>query len=118
MKLNDIRNELKNMRLYYAVLKEYPESKISYSNERYDLIKSIVNNAPRRIKDVFYGLYIDVNTQKQIALEWNVSEKYIQILNKRLLVYLQPLLPDMVKCEPKVSVSKVESREFTVTWLG
>lgn len=45
--------------------------------------------APKRLKMVFDELYVKAKTQKAYAAERGVTEKYIQILNKRLLLYLQ-----------------------------
>lgn len=59
--------------------------------ERYNIL---LNSAPEKLKQVFYGLYVNPRTQKALAKEWQVTEKYIQILNKRLLLYLQSVLED------------------------
>lgn len=45
--------------------------------------------APKRLKTVFDELYVNAKTQRAYAAERGVTEKYIQILNKRLLLYLQ-----------------------------
>ena len=45
--------------------------------------------AAKRLKAVFDELYVHVKTQKAYAAERGVTEKYIQLLNKRLLLYLQ-----------------------------
>ena len=45
-------------------------------------------------KTVFDELYVKAKTQKAYAAERGVTEKYIQILNKRLLLYLQANVAD------------------------
>ena len=50
--------------------------------------------APKRLKTVFDELYVLAKTQKAYAAERGVTEKYIQILNKRLLLYLQANIAD------------------------
>lgn len=59
--------------------------------ERYNIL---LNSAPEKLKQVFHGLYVNPKTQKALAKEWQVTEKYIQILNKRLVLYLQSILED------------------------
>ena len=46
-------------------------------------------NAPKRLQDVYEDLYRQGKAQKIVAIEWHVTEKYIQILNKRLILYFQ-----------------------------
>lgn len=49
----------------------------------------MLENAPRPVRRVYRGLYENGLTQKALAADWGVTEKYVQILNKRLLLYLQ-----------------------------
>ena len=121
--LEEIREDLKNIRYYYA-RKEYYKNVISVNNIPIKDWKANINlyvnaskKAPRRLKDAFEGLYLGNNTQKQLASQWEVTEKYIQILNKRLIVYLQSILPDRV-LKPIKTITVKEGKEFTIKWLG
>jgi hypothetical protein len=46
-----------------------------------------VTQAPEILSGVYCGLYIDARTQKELAVERNVTENHILKLNKRLLLY-------------------------------
>lgn len=49
----------------------------------------MAKDAPKPVLRAYRGLYERGCTQKALAAEWGVTEKYVQILNKRLLLYLQ-----------------------------
>ena len=51
-----------------------------------------IESASKPLRRVYRGLYESGLTQKALAAEWGVTEKYVQILNKRLLLYLQNFL--------------------------
>ena len=53
------------------------------------ILPKALEQAPKRLKTVFDEMYVKAKTQKAYAAERGVTEKYIQILNKRLLLYLQ-----------------------------
>jgi len=57
-----------------------------------ELYEKHIVNAPKRLQDVYNELYRQGKAQKIVAIEWHVTEKYIQILNKRLIVYFQGVL--------------------------
>ncbi len=55
-------------------------------------VKRLIDNysrASKPVRRVYRGLYENGLTQKALAAEWGVTEKYVQILNKRLLLHLQ-----------------------------
>lgn len=88
-----IRQDLKKIKEYfhyYEMIKRAVRDNTVIQMEQ--LVKKyiqIIKNAPKRLSDVFYGLYVGDKTQKKLSQEWNVTEKYIQILNKRLIVWLE-----------------------------
>ncbi len=49
--------------------------------------ENAVRDAPESLRAVYDGMYRYGKTQKQIAAERQVSEKYIQILHKRLILF-------------------------------
>lgn len=55
---------------------------------------TVSEQIPKRLKTVFDELYVKAKTQKAYAAERGVTEKYIQILNKRLLLFLQTTMAD------------------------
>ncbi len=91
--LQEIREELKLVREYHFALKSAEKgaeilvpADIRQLMENYSLA---VKSAPKPVQRVYRGLYENGLTQKALAAELGVTEKYVQILNKRLLLYLQ-----------------------------
>ena len=88
-----IRQDLKQIKEYfhyYEMIKRAVRNNTVIQMEQ--LVKryiQLIQNAPKRLGDVFYELYVGDKTQKKLSQEWNVTEKYIQILNKRLIVWLE-----------------------------
>ena len=123
MEFDEIREELKTIRLFHRDW-NYFKRTLKYEKEtpewykRMVLYDEIIKEAPKRIQDVFDGLYRRQKTQKALAIEWGVCEKYVQILNKRLLVFLKPKLPDKPKEEKSRIEKKVESKTFSLTWFN
>lgn len=91
--LQGIRAELRIIREYHFALSSAEKGAeilvpddIKRLMEKYSLA---VKSAPKPIQRAYRGLYESGLTQKALAAEWGVTEKYVQILNKRLLLYLQ-----------------------------
>jgi len=91
--LQEIREELKLVREYNFALQSAEKgaevvipSEIKALLERYVVA---VKGAPKPVQRAYSGLYERGMTQSSLASEWGVTEKYVQILNKRLLLYLQ-----------------------------
>lgn len=123
--LDEIRNQLKAIHTFYAhvdknknviafdgiVVAEYR----AYAYK----ITALCDNLHWRLRDVYYGLYVDGNTQKRLADKWAVTEKYVQILHKRLLLALQPVMPE--KPQKPVKEKKPATHKsipLKVVWNG
>ena len=91
--LQEIREELKLVREYHFALKSAEKgAEILVPDDIKRLMEKCsraVKSAPKPIQRAYRGLYERGLTQKALAAEWDVTEKYVQILNKRLLLYLQ-----------------------------
>lgn len=91
--LQEIRDELKMIREYYFALSSAANgAEILVPSDIARLMEScsrMVKGAPKPVQRAYRGLYEKGCTQKALAAEWDVTEKYVQILNKRLLLYLQ-----------------------------
>ena len=92
MTLNEIRQQLKTIRLYYtskvrfsAAFDILPHSATELA-ERY---AKIVNSAPLDLYLVYYELYVKGLTQEAAAEDMNFCTEYIRQKNKRLLLFLQ-----------------------------
>lgn len=91
--LEQIRKELKQIREAFRYgLKLEQFGCVTYPKNFKAMAETYIaasEQAPKRLKTVFDELYVHAKTQKIYAAERGVTEKYIQILNKRLLLYLQ-----------------------------
>ena len=91
--LQEIREELKMIREYHFALSSAGNgAEILVPSDIARLMEScsrMVKGAPKPVQRAYRGLYERGCTQKALAAEWGVTEKYVQILNKRLLLYLQ-----------------------------
>lgn len=91
--LQEIRDELKMIREYHFALSSAGnDAEILVPNDIARLMESYfraVKSAAKPVQRAYRGLYENGYTQKALAAEWGVTEKYVQILNKRLLLYLQ-----------------------------
>ncbi len=93
--LQEIREELKLVREYnFAFRSAEKGAEVIIPVEIKELLEryaQAVKGAPKPVQRAYRGLYEKGCTQKALAAEWGVTEKYVQILNKRLLLYLQSL---------------------------
>ena len=91
--LSEIRTDLKHIRLYHRYRQKisHPSKIIVIPNLKNSLkiYANTIKTARKPLQRTYDGLYIRVLTQKALALEWGVTEKYIQILNKRLILLFQ-----------------------------
>lgn len=93
--LENLRTKMKKLKSYYDAYnmcsKERGFVRIITTkefDEFYALVNEKIKSAPRLLKQTYENLYVLAKTQKAYAEERNVTEKYIQILNKRLLLFL------------------------------
>ena len=93
MNLEEIREDLKVVRYYYTRKKAFDEAgravgvnKVVEKVRRYN---EMVRSASPLLYDIYNGLYVRNLTQEGFSLELCCTPEYVQILNKRLLVFLQ-----------------------------
>ena len=94
--IEEIRKDLRNIQVYYRNKTFFDNSFIELGRPKFldtlEAYEKHIEKAPKRLQDVYNGLYSQGKAQKVVALEWKVTEKYIQILNKRLILYFQGVL--------------------------
>lgn len=95
MNLEELRKKMKKLKEYYYAynlfVKERGFVRIVTTKEFDDFfawVNETIKGAPKLLQITYENLYVLAKTQKAYADERNVSEKYIQILNKRIIVYL------------------------------
>ena len=95
MTLNEIRQQLKTIRLYNtskarfsAAFDLLPHSVTELAKQYADMMKG----APLDLYFIYYELYVKGLTQEAAAEEMNFCTEYIRQKNKRLLLFLQSKL--------------------------
>ena len=92
MTLNEIRQQLKTIRLYYTSKARFSAAFDALPHkaaELADKYAEIINSAPLDLYLIYYELYVKGLTQEATAADLNYSTEYIQMKNKRLLLFLQ-----------------------------
>ena len=91
--LNKIRDDLKEVRYYYARKELFDETFKSISAntilEKVYRYNDAIRTAPLRLYDLYVCLYTKNYTQAALALELCYTPEYIQMLHKKLLLFLQ-----------------------------
>ena len=91
--LSKIREDLKNIRYYYARKKLFDEAFQSTGmNEIVEIVNKYneyIKSAPPNLYDLYVSLYLKNHTQESLSDELGYTQEYIQMLNKRLLKFLQ-----------------------------
>ena len=95
MSFEEFRKKMKRMKNFYywynIAVNKYGFTKFVTTKEFDDFfawVNKTIKGAPKLLQNSYENLYVLAKTQKAYANERNVTEKYIQILHKRMLVYL------------------------------
>ena len=97
MTLNEIRQQLKTIRLYYTHKARFSATFDALPHtvkELADKYAAIVSCAPLDLYYIYYELYVKGLTQEATAEDLNYSAEYIRQKNKKLLLFLQKELND------------------------
>ena len=93
MTVDELRKDLLDIRYYYSRKAMFDRAADCVAKnaaialaERYN---GVIWNAPPRLYDVYASLYVRGFTQEALAAELNFSVEYIQMLNVRLVKFLQ-----------------------------
>ena len=92
MTLNEIRRQLKTIRLYYTNKVRFSDAFDALPHtvkELVDKYATIVSGAPLDLYYIYYELYVKGLTQEATAEDLNYSTEYIRQKNKKLLLFLQ-----------------------------
>lgn len=88
-----IREDLKDIRYYYMRKTDFDnafektgENKIV---KKVKLYNQIIQDASPKLYDLYVSLYIDCHTQESLSDKLGYTPEYIQMLNKKLLKFLQ-----------------------------
>ena len=88
-----IREDLREVRYYYARKELFDETFKSISMntilEKVYRYNDAIRTAPLRLYDLYVCLYTKNYTQLALALELGYTPEYIQMLHKKMLLFLQ-----------------------------
>lgn len=93
MTIEEIRNDLKDIRYYYAmtdnlksVTKIIPPVAVEQKVQKYS---RAMQNAPIKLYILYVSLYVINNSQITIADDWGYTSDYIKKLNNKLCEFLK-----------------------------
>ena len=96
--LKQIRDDLKDIRYYYSRKEAFEQGfRVVGTNDIVGKAKrynTVMQSAPTRLYDIYVGLYARNLTQEALSIELCYTPEYIQILNKRLLLFLQKTMSE------------------------
>ncbi len=92
MTTEEIRNELKTIRLYYADKAKMDAAFQVLPHKTADLVRSyaeVIRNVPLDLYRIYFELYVKGLTQESAAEKLNYCCEYVRMKNKKLLEYLR-----------------------------
>ena len=97
--LAEVREDLKDIRYYYTRKSDFDKAFME-TGENLIILKvkcynQAIRNAPPKLYDLYFSLYIDCHTQESLSDKLGFTPEYIQMLNKKLIKFLQI----NIKCE-------------------
>ncbi|MDD3831649.1 MAG: hypothetical protein PHW00_03210 [Clostridia bacterium] len=96
MTLAEIREDLKDVRYYYNRKKMFDEASQSVGKssviDKVLKYNDVIRTAPPMYYDLYVCLYIKNHTQESLSNELGYTPEYVQMLNKKLLLFLQKSL--------------------------
>lgn len=95
MTIEQIKEQLKTIRLYYADKAGFDAAVSVLSHKVVILVKEyaeVISDAPLNLYLIYFYLYVKGLTQEAAAEEMNYSSEYVRQKNKSLLLFLQQKL--------------------------
>ncbi len=99
IELSTIRKDLKEIRYYYVRKSLFDDAvkRTGFVNDIKDKVyryNEVMRKASPRLYDIYYSLYIKNHTQESLSEELGYTPEYIQVLNKKLLKFLQSAIKE------------------------
>jgi len=93
LNIAEIRDELKQIKYYYSKKELFDKSfQVTGGNiiiDKANHYNQILTLAPPQLYEVYVALYVQNHTQESFADTLCYSPQYVQILNKKLLKFIQ-----------------------------
>lgn len=88
MTKEEIRNDLKDIRYYYSMERLFlsGENVVQVKVNHYN---AVMRKAPAKLYAVYFGLYVNNNSQAALAEDWGCTERYVRRLSDKLYGYLE-----------------------------
>lgn len=92
----EIRSDLKDIRYYYSRKSMFDEAR-KYTGDTAKILKKVdiynkaITEAPARLFDLYYSLYVQNHTQESFGELLGYSQQYIQRLNDGLVRFFSTL---------------------------
>lgn len=94
--LSTIREDLKEIRYYYMrkddLDKSFSKTGENIITKKVRYYNDAIKYAPPKLYDLYSSLYINCHTQESLSEKLGFTPEYVQMLNKKLLKYLQEKL--------------------------
>ncbi len=93
--MQEIREDLKEIRYYYAKQKMFDNAAKIIGHgllEKVDRYNKAMGNAPAKLIEIYYTLYVLNNTQAAVSYDWDITTEAVKQLNHQLCEYLQGVL--------------------------
>lgn len=94
--LQEIRNDLKDIRYYYGMKEMFDKSADTIKPlaiiEKVNRYNRAMENAPARMLALYLALYVYNNSQVVVADDWQLTKEHIRNQNRKLLEFLQKSL--------------------------
>lgn len=94
--IEEIKEDLKNIRYYYARKKALDEAfrNIGYNTivKRVEVYNEMIKTATPQLCDLYVSLYINNHTQESLADAMCCTRETVNFMNKKLLLYFQSKL--------------------------
>ena len=90
---------MKEIRYYYVRKSLFDDAvkRTGFVNDIKDKVyryNEVMRKASPRLYDIYYSLYIKNHTQESLSEELGYTPEYIQVLNKKLLKFLQSAIKE------------------------
>ena len=96
MTLQQIREDLREIRYYYAKQKEFEQAaRCGVGNKIVDkivLYNKAIASAPMKLYDLYIALYVQNNSLVAVADDWDYSDAHMKWLSRQLNQFLLSLL--------------------------
>ena len=90
--VNEIRNELKDVRYYYSKREDFDYASKTFAQssviQKAELYTNIIKNAPPKLYDLYVAYIVNNNSQEVVADDWGFCVEYIKKLCRKMYDFI------------------------------